>query len=282
MQRSTLLSFLFLLLGLLAFSAATGLASIFWTPAPSTAARNADESGIEQIPRSEIGFDEDDPRIEMKYAGGTVTGIAVDAITKEPVADVIVGDLAVSRRRGSRRPGNSQMVPGSIPEVKSGTDGRFSVKVPESVGPLVLSLSHDQYRTAYLSAGIQGDANADKVYLQRNPALKGKVTVAPGLKAPAEMTVRAEQKGMLGLTTNRRSDSVEKGEFRIMLPTGKWTVTAFANAGAQRLRSASKTIEMGVEDLSIDFELLTEADAAKRDAAANAAEDAPDEEPKAK
>ncbi|MBL8693856.1 MAG: hypothetical protein JNJ88_07120 [Planctomycetes bacterium] len=282
MQRSTLLSFLFLLLGLLAFSAATGLASIFWTPEPSTTARNADEPGVEQIPRSEIAFDEDDPRIEMKYAGGTVKGTAIDAITKEPVAGVIVGDDAVSRRRSSRRPGNSQMIPGSIPEVKTGADGRFSVKVPESVGPLVLSLSHDQYRTAYLSVGIQGDSSIEKVFLQRNPVLKGKVTVAPGLEVPAKISVRAEQKGLLGLTTTRRLNSVDKDEYRLTLPAGKWVVTAISSGGSQKLRSASRTIEMGMEDQSVDFELLTEAAAAKRDAAREASEDAADEEPKAK
>ncbi|MFN0204854.1 MAG: hypothetical protein ACKVS6_00905 [Planctomycetota bacterium] len=268
MQRQTLLLFIGILLTILAFSAAAGIASIFWKPSEtSTTNTNKTKDGrkkdkdVEEL-RPVGKSDEDGDDWNRKFKNGTLTGILTSSRDGKPAEGVYVEVISLTTYTENSRSANAdendiENDEGSFRNLSSkekqklvstsDSEGRYKLELPPSHGPIWLKFYSNRFHEQVQRAGFNKSATLD-LELQWRPTTKVHVTDESG-KAVKEYDIRAKQSRMLGIS-NERNNRTNSNPGEIRLSTGKWEVWV---AIGSRLSKTQTVYFDDKTDISLEF-----------------------------
>jgi hypothetical protein len=250
-SRSTLTSFLFVLTLLLAFSAATGAASLVWKPEKSKADVNTGSPGNARDERDMVAdFDEDEEPEGGEYANGKLQGQVTDARTSAPVQGVAVRAYKPNERIQRHRERGAVVAVGasSGSEVLTDVNGRYSLQVERARVKSLVTFNRKRYDMSVQRVGFKGESTLD-VSLTRNPFLVGTVVDESGAKV-RQYRIHAKKPGFLGLHSSEFTASYNSDDpFELNLASGTWDLRVHAGDYA----SDAVKISIGEDDVRFEF-----------------------------
>ncbi|MCP3914256.1 MAG: carboxypeptidase regulatory-like domain-containing protein [bacterium] len=114
----------------------------------------------------------------------------------------------------------------ALPEVHTDTGGRFSI--PElPAGPVHLTFEHEGYRRKRKSVTVASDGEPLEVTMDPFAPLEGYVLDERGFAVPGARVIATRSQGG-GEVEKRGNRADEFGRFKLILPDGRWTLTARA------------------------------------------------------
>jgi hypothetical protein len=248
LNRSTLSAFLTLLTLLVAFSAATGAASLVWKPGaePRDVKGNGGRGDVDEGDLTPVA-EEDEPE-GGEYTNGTLRGQVTDAKTGLPVQGATV-EVYQSGSRPRPRGRNATVVNGqnSRPSVLTDVNGKYSVEIAASPGKTLVGFSNQRYKTRHEWVGFRGESSLD-VAIARDAFLIGTVQDEAGNKIP-KFRVKAVKPGFLGIHDTTANISCDQQPFELNLGQGTWSVTVRAG----KLASETVKVSIGSDDVKLDF-----------------------------
>lgn len=271
MQRQTLLLFIGILLTIIAFSAAAGVASIFWKPAETTnptvnktkSGRKKDKDVEELRPVGEP--DEDGNYWHRKNKNGTLTGILTSSRDGTPAEGVTVDVVSITTYTENRRTPKANESEEdkdedeyierglSRSEMKklvatSDSDGRYKLELPPSRGPVWLRFQSKRYQELQgQRVGFDKNATLDLVMVWQ-PITKIHVIDESG-KAVKEFNVRASQSGFLGVADSMHHQS-QKNPYEFYLSQGKWEIRVSIGSRSSKTQTVNSDAK---NDISLEF-----------------------------
>jgi hypothetical protein len=236
---------------LLAFSAATGAASLVWKP---ERAKADVKDGSPRDARDEremvADFEEDDEPEGGEYANGKLQGQVTDERTSAPLQGVAVRAYRPNERIQRRRERGSVIAVGASngSEVLTDVNGRYSLQVERSRVKTLVTFSRKRYDMAVKHVGFKSESTLD-VSLTRNPFLVGTVVDESGAKV-RQYRVHAKKPGFLGLHSSEFTANYSSDEpLELNLSSGTWDLRVFAGDYA----SDPVKISIGQEDVHFEF-----------------------------
>ncbi|MBI3817198.1 MAG: carboxypeptidase regulatory-like domain-containing protein [Planctomycetes bacterium] len=266
-QRNTLLLFLGVLLAIIAFSGAAGLASVFWK-VPETAGDAAKtKKNSPKVAQIHVDGDDDEdtpapkPQKMGVYKNGTLTGRVTDADSGKPIAGAAVRvgwtpEITEESRHGGAviiRSANTSSRKSDKQSALTDADGKYTIEVPESYNNVDITFSKRRYRTIPKYVRFEGAMELN-TELEPVPCVILNVQDKNGNRVN-DFVAEYSKSGLLW-GSSHRSESFHISpidEAATMLDRGTWTVTVRAGKLSTKqptrfsMSDADQTVNLTVE-----------------------------------